>query len=114
MIDNSEENLNIISDFKVFEYKAIYDDLMNLSDKDALNHYINFGIKEKRYNSFKGIFKDLNLELLMFSIIWESRLFDIKSYISEIYMFLNKIKDKYYLNLLNKFIEKGDVNEINT
>ena len=26
----------------------------------------------------------------MFSIIWESRLFDIKSYISEIYMFLNK------------------------
>ena len=27
-------------------------------------------------------------------------------------MFLNKIKDKYYLNLLNKFIEKGDMNEI--
>ena len=27
-------------------------------------------------------------------------------------MFLNKIKDKYYLNLLNKFIEKGDMSEI--
>ena len=64
MIDNSKENSNIISDFKVFEYKAIYDDLINLSDKEALNHYINFGIKEKRYNSFKGLFKDLNLDVL--------------------------------------------------
>ena len=27
-------------------------------------------------------------------------------------MFLNKIKDKYYYNLLNTFIEKGDVTEI--
>ena len=29
-------------------------------------------------------------------------------------MFLNKIKDKYYYNLLNTFIEKGDVSEIRT
>ena len=29
-------------------------------------------------------------------------------------MFLNKIKDKYYNNLLNTFIEKGDVSEIRT
>ena len=27
-------------------------------------------------------------------------------------MFLNKIKDKYHYNLLNKFIESGDINEV--
>ena len=60
-----EKKIYNILDFKVFEYKAIYDDLMNFSDKNALQHYINHGIKEKRYNSFDALFKNLNLDDLI-------------------------------------------------
>jgi len=60
-----EKKIYNIVDFKVFEYKAIYDDLINLSDINALHHYINHGIKEKRYNSFDELFKNLNLDSLI-------------------------------------------------
>ena len=61
-----EKKISNIYDFKVFEYKALYDDLIDVSDNKALYHYIYHGIKEKRYNSFYALFKkNLNLDELI-------------------------------------------------
>ena len=61
-----EKKISNIYDFKVFEYKALYDDLIDVSDNKALYHYIHHGIKEKRYNSFYALFKkNLNLDELI-------------------------------------------------
>lgn len=62
--------ITLPKDFDVGFYKRIYPDLANLSDIDASNHYINYGIKEGRLYKidkeiqfdpyvYKRIYKDL-------------------------------------------------------
>ena len=88
---DADKYRNVILDLNVSEYKTIYDDLFNLTDQEALIHYIEFGIKEGRHNSFKSFLSRLEKK-------------EIKN------CFQNNIKSKGKQRLLKSVSEKLDLN----
>lgn len=58
---SKNDSLNVIpNDFNSKNYKKIYPDLVNLTDKEAINHYLIHGIKEKRYYKIPDDFNVIN------------------------------------------------------
>ena len=47
-IDNENKKYNLPDDFNPEVYKSIYNDLYKLNNEELIDHYLNFGIKEKR------------------------------------------------------------------
>ena len=112
----NNNSLNIIpNDFNPKNYKKINHDLINLTDKEAINHYLNYGMEEKRYYkipddfnvaNYKKIYSDLSKlsdqeakNHYLFNGINEKRIYKIPNDFN-----ITKYKNMY--NDLSEFIDK--------
>jgi hypothetical protein len=129
-IDNENKKNKLPEDFNPGVYKSIYNDLAKLNNEELIDHYLKFGIKEKRIykklnsklpedfnpNLYKQIYKDLEkltkkqlIEHYLNNGINEGRIYKLpEDFNSTIYKNKNKDLSKFNDNeLIDHYLTHG-------